>query len=265
MYGYFPASMYADTMTGGNGKHNGKGNEHDHEEDNVVRMPTLAERDRMRREQEAAERKARKSSDPHGPLINLPPLTKILAPAIVGLYAVTSLLLTPAQEMSVMMHFGFVPAYYTGGEPFGWWAIAAPVTYLLIHGSWLHVLMNTVMLVAFGAGVERWLGAKKMLIFFILCGLIAAATHLVFFPASTNPVVGASGSISGLFAAALVLLQRGRALPVGKHGILPLILVWIGISVVFGLIGGPGGETVAWTAHIGGFLGGFLVLKLMKV
>lgn len=254
-----------DDLNKTNGKGNGHDPHHDHENHNVVPLPSLKERDRIRREEEKRFQKEyrRRQAAAIGPVINLPPLTKYLIATLVLIHLGFSLL-DPSTRFWVTVHFGFVPGAYTGEIPFGISAIAGPFTYMLLHGGWLHVVMNAVMLAAFGAGVERWLGSRTMLIFMIACGLIAAAVHFVVQPTSTIPVVGASGAVSGMFAAAIVMLMKGGMLPVGRFGILPIVLLWIGISVLFGLMGGPGGESIAWAAHIGGFLGGFAVLKLMR-
>ena len=107
-----------------------------------------------------------------------------------------------------------------------------------------------------------------MLIFFVLCGLCGAALHFALNPFSVYPVVGASGGLSGFFAAALVMINRGRtgaSIGSGRYGMWPFILLWIGISVLFGMMGSPDGGAIAWAAHVGGFLGGFAVLKLMRL
>ena len=81
-------------------------------------------------------------------------------------------------------------------------------------------------------------------------------------PYSAYPIIGASGALSGLFAAALIGLQKEGRLPASRFGIWTFAAVWIGISVVFGffgddLVGGP----IAWIAHLGGFFGGLLLMQ----
>lgn len=244
-----------------NRKHNGNG--HDPEEDpqsNVVRMPTLAERDRLRREQEKQWRREYKAAHRAEPMLNLPPVTKIMIAVMVGIHVLLAVLLDKPQLYSVFDTFGFTPANYTRDFP-GWPAFAAPFTYMLLHGNWLHIGMNSVMLLAFGAGVEKWMGGKRMLILFFACGLAAIAFHFALAPFSENPVIGASGGLSGMFAAVLVMLQQQGRLGTGRYGILPFAAFWIGIALVFGLLGGPDGSVIAWAAHIGGFLAGLLFIK----
>lgn len=267
-----------DHSNSGNGKYNGNayhngdnGDEDDDGDDNIVHIPTLAERDKMRREKEKLARQQEKIEDeyrkmyradnPSEPLINLPPVTKVFVLSFLLIHIVTDLILSPVQQFWVMAHFGFVPAVFTGAAAFSPLNLLGPLTYMFLHGSWVHLFMNGLMMTAFGAGVERWIGGKRLFVFFTACSLVAVLIHFIVSPASPNPVIGASGGLSGLFAAVLIMLQQMGRLPAGKYGILPFILLWIGISVIFGMMGGPGGSTIAWVAHIGGFLAGFVLLK----
>jgi membrane associated rhomboid family serine protease len=206
------------------------------------------------------------STPPSEPLINMPPYTKYLLGILIAIHLVVVFLLNEAQTHWVYIHLGFIPGRFTGAALFEPLALLTPFTHLLLHGSWLHLAMNTIMLLAFGAGIEKWIGGKKMIAFFILCGLFGMAAHFALNFNSYQPVIGASGGLSGLFAAALVMLnRRNGAMARGKYGLLPLIALWVGISVLFGMMGSPDGADIAWAAHVGGFLGGFAVLKWMKL
>ncbi len=198
------------------------------------------------------------------PMINLPLVTKYLLLAMIGIH-IALLFVNDADKAYVFLNFGFIPSIWTGNNAYGFdiYALISPITYIFLHGTWMHIAMNGAMLMAFGAGVEQWMGAKKFLIFFILCGIAAVAIETIIHPYSTNPVIGASGAESGLFAAILILLQSQGRLPTGKYGIWPFAALWIGISLVFGLISGfTGGGQIAWAAHLGGFIAGFGLLKL---
>ncbi len=244
-----------DTRNKGDGYGAGDG------DDNIVTLPTLAEREALRREKERLE----KAAQPQQPLINLPPLTKVT----MGIFLMVHLVITYALPQTMMewvyVHLGFVPGRFTGTMPFEPLALVTPVTHMFIHGSWLHLIMNSVMMAAFGSGIERWIGTRKMGIFFILCGLCGVAFHFALNINSPYPVIGASGALSGLFAAAIIMLNRGRGEMGGRFGILPFIILWIGITVGFGMLGSPDGNDIAWAAHLGGFLGGFAIMKLMKI
>lgn len=199
------------------------------------------------------------------PMFNMPTVTKWLLAAVIGLHLLVHVVLPVSAYNWVFAHLSFIPARWGGGLPFELWTPLTPLTYMLLHASWLHLAMNSVMLLAFGSGIERWMGARRMIIFSILCGLIAIVTHYIFNMGSMQAVVGASGAISGLFAAALIMINRGHRELGGKFGILPFIIIWIGISIAFGMTGAPDGSAIAWGAHIGGFLGGFAILKLMRL
>lgn len=227
--------------------------------DNIIILPTAAERQKM----EAA--KKAETYEPFmkaGPLVSLPPVTKFMLLAFLAIHILTDVILSAPQQFWVFMHFGFVPGYYTGTLPFGWAALAGPLTFTFLHGSWTHIILNGFMMMAFGTGVERWIGSKRLFVFFMLCNIFAALAQFAFSPFSTAPVIGASGGLSGLFAAILLMMQQQNGLGAGnRHGILPFILLWIIISVLFGMVGGPGDTNIAWAAHIGGFLAGFVIYK----
>ncbi|MCB9996411.1 MAG: rhomboid family intramembrane serine protease [Rhodospirillales bacterium] len=242
-------------------KHNGNGHDPDEKRtDNVIRIPTLAERDKMRREQEKQWRKDYKAANKAEPMINLPPVTKIMLIAIIGIHLALTLFTNEVQLYWVHEHFGFKPAYYTGDFP-GWIALIVPFTYMFLHGGWMHLGMNAAMLAAFGAGIEQWMGGKRMVILFIACGLAACLFHFILSPFSQQTMIGASGGISGLFAAVLIMLQSQGRLGAGRYGILPFAALWVGLSFVFGLLGGPDGSPIAWAAHIGGFFAGLVFIR----
>ena len=231
------------------------------DDDKIVVLPSLGERDRMRREKEKLEGKFRSEAEP---LINMPPVTKWLIVIIVGIHFITTVFLSPEMRDAVIDALGFVPERLRENviDPY---ALASPVTHMFLHGGWMHVIMNSFMLAAFGSGIEKWLGSRRMLILFVASAFFGLATHYMLNTFSPYPMIGASGGISGLFAAALVMINRGQRELGGKIGILPFALLWIGLSVGFGMLGGPDGSIIAWAAHVGGFLGGFVVLKFMKV
>jgi membrane associated rhomboid family serine protease len=115
-------------------------------------------------------------------------------------------------------------------------------------------------LAAFGAPVERTLGPRRFVFFYLLTGIVAGTVHVLIFSDSPDPVVGASGAISGVFGAVLVLLRRGG----GLSSLLPIAGVWIALNIFFGVVGGtPGaeGQPVAWAAHIAGFVFGLAAIR----
>lgn len=198
---------------------------------------------------------------PREPLINLPPVTKALLAVFLGIHLWLTFMMDDVGRYAVYENFGFIAGAYNGHAPAHWWTLwLGPFSYMALHGGWTHLVMNGTMMMAFGTGCERWMGGKRLLALFLLCGVAAALVQYMVNPVSTNPVIGASGGLSGLFAAVLIMIQRSGTVPLGRFGIWPFILVWIGISVVFGMMAPPGGGAIAWPAHIGGFLSGFLFL-----
>jgi membrane associated rhomboid family serine protease len=192
------------------------------------------------------------------PIFNIPPVTKALLIANVAVH-VLRLLLSAEADDALVSALAFTPARYTGPGDWGWPALVDPITYQFLHGSLVHLGVNMLGLVAFGAGVERHIRGWRMLVFFLLCGVVSAVAHLAVYPFSPEPIVGASGAISGLFGGVL----RFQFAPAsgGRRGFWPIVILWIIINYVFGQTGMPGtdGAAIAWVAHLGGFFTGLLL------
>lgn len=180
-----------------------------------------------------------------------------------------------SQEASdgIILAYGFIPARYTLAGSV--WDQAVPfVSYMALHGDWTHVLINSLWLLAFGPIVARRFGTPLFLLFFLICGVAAALTHLVLNWGGMDPVVGASGAISGLMAAGLRLLPgmfpwatpgEARMAPIFSRQILTFSLAYIVLSIAVGLFGGGflGSEgAIAWQAHLGGYLAGLFLSSL---
>jgi membrane associated rhomboid family serine protease len=153
----------------------------------------------------------------------------------------------------------------------GW---TAALTSMFMHGGWLHLIGNMWFLWLFGNNIEDSTGRIRFLLFYLLCGLAGSAAH-VWATAGTDaayiPTVGASGAISGVMGAYLVLYPRVRidtlfvifiivkVIPIPAWLIL---LQWIGLQLLYGSMDtGAGGGGVAFWAHIGGFVAGVLLVK----
>lgn len=193
--------------------------------------------------------------------INLPPALLWLIGINLAVQLVRSLLLSEPTDDTIILMFGLVPAAYTGGSSDLISQVAAPITYQFLHGGWLHLGINMISLAAFGAPVERMLGVPRFIAFYLSAGVAAGFVQILLFPESTDPVIGASGAVSGVFGAVLMLMRYVGSL----NSLLPVAGIWIALNVFFGLFGGtPGaaGEQVAWAAHIGGFVYGLLVIRL---
>jgi membrane associated rhomboid family serine protease len=147
-----------------------------------------------------------------------------------------------------------------------------PVISMFLHGGWAHLLGNCVFLWVFGNNIEDSMGRARFLVFYLLCGLAAAFAQVAIDPASPAPMVGASGAISGVLGAYLILYPRVRVnVFVGFFLVsLPaylVLLVWIGLQLLEGLpqvtsIHRVMSSGVAVWAHIGGFFAGVALIKL---
>lgn len=148
--------------------------------------------------------------------------------------------------------------------------ILTPLSSMFAHGSLMHIGSNMLFLWVFGANVEDAMGKGRFVIFYLLCGLAAAAAQIGFAPGSVIPMVGASGAIAGMLGAYMLLFPRARVLTLVPIFIfirlmwLPAFLflgLWF-LLQIFGGLGTPGeGGGVAYWAHIGGFVAGLLLVR----
>jgi membrane associated rhomboid family serine protease len=149
-------------------------------------------------------------------------------------------------------------------------------TSMFLHGGWVHLLGNMLALYIFGDNVEDRLGSGRYLVFYLVCGLVAAGAHIVLNRNSPVPTIGASGAISGVLAAYLVFFPAARVITLVPTLFLPWFVeipavIYLGLwflsqlfNGVFSVIAGTqafGG--VAWWAHIGGFVAGLILGPLL--
>ncbi len=207
------------------------------------------------------------------PAINLPPAVKVLCLLLIAVFCLQEFM---SEEMSslMVMTLGFIPARYSGAMEFAGsldvaGAILAPLTYMFLHGGWLHLATNVGMLMAFGAGVEKSLGSKRFLIIYLVSGIAGAVAQFLVTPGSDMPLIGASGGVSGLFGAIVMLMHRRGFLGEGKghRNLIATIVAFLALSVFFGFFGVPGaGGSIAWLVHIAGFFAGLgLYVALTRV
>lgn len=201
------------------------------------------------------------ASEPAEPAINLPPAVKTLCFLLLAIFLVQEYVLSPETSARIIAEWAFVPARFTGNIALSLADFLTPFTYMFFHGGWMHLLMNVGMLMAFGAGLEKAMGWKKLLIIYFASGIISACVHMLFLMSSDMPLVGASGGISGLFGAIIVMLQIGGSRESKLRALLPFVLIWIVSSAFFGLFGVPGSSAnIAWIVHIAGFLSGMAMV-----
>ena len=145
------------------------------------------------------------------------------------------------------------------------------LTHMFLHGSWMHLIGNMWFLWLFGNNVEDAMTRPRFVVFYLACGLAAAGLQVLTDPQSVIPMVGASGAISGVMGAYLLLYPRVRVftlLPLGFFAYtvaLPawvMLIYWMGLQFLGGVssLGAEGGGVAFW-AHIGGFLAGVILIK----
>ena len=147
-----------------------------------------------------------------------------------------------------------------------------PITSMFLHGGILHLAGNMLYLWIFGNNIEDAMGHARFIVFYLLCGVAAVFAQALPDTSSTIPMIGASGAISGVLGAYLLLYPHARVLvliPLGfflhtmrlKAGI--VLGIWFAMQVISSLASGDG-PGVAWNAHIGGFVAGIVLLPIFK-
>jgi membrane associated rhomboid family serine protease len=154
--------------------------------------------------------------------------------------------------------------------------LITPLTSMFLHGGWAHIIGNSLFFWVFGNNVEDSMGHGRFLAFFLICGLAAAAAHILISSASPVPTVGASGAISGIMGAYLLLYPRARIkmlfiflifFPVFEIPAWLVLLWWFAVQVISGLpdlaqVNPQVSGGVAVWAHVGGFVAGVALVKL---
>jgi membrane associated rhomboid family serine protease len=208
------------------------------------------------------------------PFLNAPPAVLWLIALLLATH-VARILLPGTLPDDVLERYAFIPARYAlawqhGIEPEGLLGLAVPfVSYMLLHGDFTHVGLNSLWLLVFGPIVTRRLGAWRFMLFFVICGIFAALVHLAVYWGSAMAVVGASGGVSGLMGAGMRILYgrlHGGPLglaPVTSRPIIAFSAVWMLANVISGVlrIGVSDDLTlIAWVAHLGGYFAGLLLI-----
>ncbi len=165
-----------------------------------------------------------------------------------------------------------IPADYTRGAGLGGpvpWTI---VSSMFLHAGWMHLIGNMIYLGIFGDNVESALGSFVFLGFYLAAGALGSLAHILTAPGSIVPSLGASGAISGVLAAYLVLFPRNAVHVLIGFQVRPVpALLVIGLWAVFQFVVGAGsllapreGGGVAYLAHVGGFVAGLLLIRLLR-
>jgi len=141
---------------------------------------------------------------------------------------------------------------------------------MFMHGDIMHIFGNMLFLLVFGDNLENLLGHIRYAIFYVVCGLAAAAAQIAMDSGSIIPMLGASGAISGVLGGYLLLYPRRqvRALIFNFLTTVPAFValgIWIVYQIILGYMADPGSGGVAYAAHIGGFIAGFALIKVFAI
>jgi len=195
--------------------------------------------------------------------------------AVIFLYQVS---LPPRDGRLFVYQFGAIPSVLLGFSalPPEIAAIPAPlslITSMFLHGGFMHLIGNMLYLWIFGNNIEDAMGHLRFVAYYLTCGILAAGLHSILSPESTIPTIGASGAISGVLGAYLILYPRAQVLVLFTLGFF-VRLVYVPAGIVLGfwfvlqllsgsLSSGQGGG-VAWWAHVGGFVAGLILVGVFK-
>ena len=186
----------------------------------------------------------------------------------------------PANAAEVFVYqFGAIPAVIFGDKSLPAGMVEIPPTLSLftsmfLHGGWMHLIGNMWFLWIFGNNIEEAMGHVRYLVFYLLCGLLASASHILSNPASIIPSIGASGAISGALGAYVMLYPRAGVYTLIFFGFFVRLMyvpagvvlgIWIVLQFLNGSMAGrqdAGG--IAFWAHVGGFAAGVLLVGLFK-
>ena len=204
---------------------------------------------------------------------------------MVAIHVIREFLLSDRQALDVLLGFSFIPARYgetslsgfafPGGALGDVWTF---VSYAFLHGSWMHLILNLVWMAAFATVVLRRIGTARFAGFFVVTAAAGAGIHYLVHPGSESPLVGVSAVLSGAMAAsarfafsgygswsdALQSSHRQPCLTLQQlrynRQAVSFLAVWLVLNLIFGLMAwGGGGASIAWEAHLGGFVAGLLL------
>ena len=171
--------------------------------------------------------------------------------------------------------WGVVPGEMTGAIPpvLGYDPVPEPFTlisYQFLHGSWWHLISNMLFLWVFADNIEDAYGHVAFALLYLTCGVIAALVHVLVMPSSSAPLVGASGAVSGVLGAYLVLFPKARVwillflrLPL-RIGAMWVLGGWFGLQIFSWWMSRNSDSGIAWGAHVGGFLAGAAITYAIR-
>jgi membrane associated rhomboid family serine protease len=196
----------------------------------------------------------------------------------VGIFLFGLFALDTSQAEMMIYNFGLVPdnirfANVSSVYELRTFILRPFLTNMFLHGGWGHIISNMWILFIFGDNVEDRMGKIKYFLFYIICGVIASFTHFILHRNSPIPAIGASGAISGVMAAYMLMFPKSTIISLVPIIIIPLFipipaLIYIGIWFLGQLLSGTTSlmlsdtaTGIAFWAHIGGFLAGILLYR----
>lgn len=203
------------------------------------------------------------------PTRNFPALTIAIMAANILIYF-WGLSVLPAELDRVYYEFGMVPIDVTRSPLRGTPTI---ISSMFLHGGFLHLAGNMLYLWIFGNNIEDVLGKFRFVLFYLVCGAIAAFCHVASNTGSHIPMIGASGAIAGILGGYIVLFPQAKVktliflgffITVVRMPALVLLLIWMGLQVFSSISVSAEGGGVAWFAHIGGFVAGMVLILPFK-
>lgn len=211
------------------------------------------------------------------PVTIIPVVTYAFIAACVGVF-LWQITRSPDQQQLIIYALGAIPAVLLSGMQLGGDIAMVPdkatvFTSMFLHGGWMHLIGNMLFLWVFGNNIEAAMGHVKYAVFYLLCGIAAFFAQALPDAASQIPMIGASGAISGVLGAYLMLYPRARVLIVIpiffilKTMRLPAMFVlgiWFVMQLVSSVMNAGQQGGVAFGAHIGGFIAGMLLVGLFK-
>ncbi|WP_223479293.1 rhomboid family intramembrane serine protease [Oricola indica] len=214
------------------------------------------------------------------PAFNLHGSIVLLAAICIAVHFIRTMVLSDDENTWLLVKTAFFPLRYSPEVlTFDLPTLISPVTYAFLHGDWVHLGVNVVWLSIFGSPLAYRIGWRRSILFWVVTAAAAAATHLVIYFNEAIPVIGASGAVSGFMgAAARFGLRANRREPrrgfdgplltirqtLRTPGVLPFLLIWVVVNIFVGVdpFGAQDGAGIAWQAHIGGLVAGFLLVPL---
>ncbi len=203
------------------------------------------------------------------PTKNFPALTIAIISSNVLIYF-WALSFLPAQLNQIYYQFGMVPYQWTHSPMT---ETSTVFSAMFLHAGFMHLAGNMLYLWIFGDNIEDALGKFRFILFYFTCGAIAAFCHILINYNSDIPMVGASGAISGILGAYLILYPKAKVktliflgffITIIRIPAVVLLALWIGLQIFNSLSMSSDGSGVAWLAHIGGFIAGMALIRPFK-